>query len=65
MSNSFEKLPSVRSMMKLILVLLLALVAISIVLAILKALTPLIIVVALIAGGVYAYQKLQASGSKS
>jgi hypothetical protein len=65
MSNSFDKLPSIRSMMKLIIVLLLALVVIALVLAILKALTPLIIVVALIAGGVYVYQKLQANGSKA
>jgi len=65
MSNSFDKLPSVRSMMKLILILLLALVAFSLVVAIVKVLMPLAIIVALVVGGYYLYQRLQANGSKA
>ena len=59
MNDALNNLPSVRSMVKLIVVLLLALIAISLVVAIVKALTPLIIIGAIVVGGVYLYRQLQ------
>lgn len=59
MNDALDNLPSVRNMLKLIVILVLALIAISIVVAIVKALTPLIIIGAIIVGGVYLYRQLQ------
>jgi hypothetical protein len=59
MNDALDNLPSVRSMLKLIVILVLALIAISVVVAIVKALTPLIIIGAIIVGGVYLYHQLQ------
>jgi len=59
MNDALDNLPSVRNMLKLIVILVLALIAISVVVAIVKALTPLIIIGAIIVGGVYLYRQLQ------
>jgi len=59
MNDALDNLPSVRNMLKLIVILILALIAISVVVAIVKALTPLIIIGAIIVGGVYLYRQLQ------
>jgi hypothetical protein len=59
MNDALDNLPSVRSMLKLIVILVLALIAISVVVAIVKALTPLIIIGAIVVGGVYLYRQLQ------
>jgi hypothetical protein len=59
MNDALNNLPSVRNMVKLIVLLLLALIAISLVVAIVKVLTPLIIIGAIVVGGVYLYRQLQ------
>jgi hypothetical protein len=59
MNDALNNLPSVRNMLKLIVILLLALIAIGLVVAIVKVLTPLIIIGAIIVGGVYLYRQLQ------
>jgi hypothetical protein len=57
-----ENLPSVGQMFKLIVVLILALIAISIVLEIVKVLLPVAFIIAIVAGAYYLYQKMQENG---
>jgi hypothetical protein len=56
---------SIRGLLRLIIILILALIALGLVLAILKMIMPLIIVGLLIAGGIYLYKKLQTNGALS
>ena len=58
-----DNLPSIGKMFKLIIVLILALIAIGLVLAIVKVMLPLLLLAAIIAGGVYLFNKMQANGS--
>lgn len=60
-----DNLPSIGQMFKLIVVLILALIAISIVVEIVKTLLPLLFVAAIIAGGYYLYTKMQENGTVS
>lgn len=65
MNETLEKLPSIRSMLKLIIILVLALVVVKIVLGIVAALLPLLIVAGLIYGGVWLWKRLQNDGVKA
>jgi hypothetical protein len=59
MNDALNNLPSVRSMLKLIVILVLVLIAISVVIAIIKVLVPVLILGAIVVGGVYLYRQLQ------
>jgi len=61
MSQRLDTLPSVKQMLKLIVVLLLALIALSLVLEIAKLIMPLLVLGLLIAGGFYLFTRLQKS----
>ena len=63
MNDMLDNLPSVRNMLKLILILILALIVVALVVEIVQALMPLIILGAIVVGGVYLYKKLQANGA--
>lgn len=63
MNDMLDNLPSVRNMLKLILILILALIVISLLVQIVQALMPLIILGVIVAGGVYLYKKLQTNGA--
>ena len=65
MNDTLDKLPSVRQMFKLIVLLVLALIAISIAVAIVKALMPLLFVAALIVGGWYLYTRTQTKAKRA
>jgi hypothetical protein len=60
-----DNLPSIGQMLKLIVLLFLALIVVKIVTAIVALFIPLLIVAALIAGGVYLFNKLQTNGAAS
>ena len=57
-NNMFDGLPTLGQMFKLVMVLLLAAVAIGIVLLIVKMLMPLLIIGALIVGGIWLFKKV-------
>jgi hypothetical protein len=57
-----DNLPSIGNMFKLIVVLILALIAISIILEIVKVLLPIAFIIAVAAGVYYLYQKMQENG---
>ncbi len=61
MNEALNKLPSVKNMIKLIIVLLLGLIALSLVIAIAKLLIPVLIVGLLILGGIYLFRSLSSS----
>ncbi|MBN1966469.1 MAG: hypothetical protein JW910_17595 [Anaerolineae bacterium] len=63
MNEQLNRLPSIGQMFKLIVVLLLALIALGIAMAILKLLVPLMVVVLIVAGGVYMFNRLQSQPS--
>jgi hypothetical protein len=63
MNDMLDNLPSVRNMLKLILVLILGLIVVSLLVQIVQALMPLIILGVIVAGGVYLYKKLQTNGA--
>lgn len=64
MNDMLDTLPSFRQMFKLIVFLILALIVLGLVAAIIKAVMPLLIVAAIVVGGVYLYNKLQAEGAR-
>jgi hypothetical protein len=59
MNDLFENLPSVGQMFKLVVVLLFAVIAFALVIALVKMLIPLLILGAIIAGGVYLVKRMQ------
>jgi hypothetical protein len=59
MNDLFDNLPSVGQMFKLVVVLLFAVIAFALVIAIVKMLIPLLILGAIIAGGVYVVKRMQ------
>lgn len=59
MNEFLDNLPSSRNMIKLILFLILAVVAVALVLAIVKMLMPLVILGAVVVGGVYLVRQLR------
>jgi len=61
MNEALNKLPSVKNMIKLIIVLLLGLISLSLVIAIAKLLIPVLIVGLLILGGIYLFRSLSSS----
>jgi|GEM_PF-1484653 len=61
MNEALNKLPSVKNMIKIIIVLLLGLIALSLVIAIAKLLIPVLIVGLLILGGIYLFRSLSSS----
>ena len=63
MNDLFDNLPSVGQMFKLVVVLLFAVIAFALVLAIVKMLIPLLILGAIIAGGVYLVKRMQKQGA--
>lgn len=63
MNDMLNSLPSLGQMVKLILFLMLVLIVIGLVAAIVKAMMPLVIVAALVLGGIYLLRRLQSQGS--
>jgi len=63
MNDMLNSLPSLGQMVKLILFLILVLIVIGLVAAIVKAMMPLVIVAALVLGGIYLFRRLQSQGS--
>ena len=65
MNDFMDSLPSVRNLLKLILILILALIVIGLVLKIVAMIMPLLILGAIIAGGYWLFKRLQTNGAIS
>lgn len=63
MNDLLNNLPSLGQMIKLIVFLILVLIVIGLVTALVKALMPLLIVAAIVLGGIYLFRRLQSPGS--
>ncbi|MBI5959290.1 MAG: hypothetical protein HY866_11180 [Chloroflexi bacterium] len=63
MNDMLDNLPSVRNLIKLIIVLILGLIVVSLVVKIVSALMPLFVMALLVVGGVYLYRKLQTNNA--
>ncbi len=63
MNDFMDSLPSVRNLLKLILVLILGIIIVGLVLRIVELVMPLLILAAIVAGGFFLFKKLQANGT--
>lgn len=63
MNDFLENLPPVGKMFKLVMILLLAVIAVGLVVAIVKMLLPLLFLAAILAGGVWLYNRMKTNGS--
>jgi hypothetical protein len=63
MNDFLDSLPSVRNLIKLIIILILAIIVVSLLLEIVKIVMPLLVLGAVVVGGYYLFKKLQTNGT--